>query len=48
MKTLQEIEARLAEIASEIEKRGAELNAEQLTAFEAEVKELKEDRAKLT
>lgn len=48
MKTLQEIEARLAEIASEIEKRGAELTAEQLTAFEAEVKELKEDRARLT
>lgn len=47
MKTLQEIEARLAEIASEIEKRGAELTAEQLAAFETEVKELKEDRAKL-
>lgn len=48
MKTLQEIEARLAEIANEIEKRGAELTAEQLAAFETEVKELKEDRAKLT
>lgn len=47
MKTLQEIEARLAEIANEIEKRGAELTAEQLAAFETEVKELKEERAKL-
>lgn len=47
MKTLQEIEARLAEIANEIEKRGAELTAEQLAAFETEVKELKEDRAKM-
>ena len=47
MKTLQEIEARLAAIASEIEKRGAELTAEQLTALETEVTGLKADRAAL-
>lgn len=44
---LQEIEARLAAIASEIEQRGAELTAEQLTAFTNEVNELKQERAAL-
>lgn len=47
MKTLQEIEARLAEIAGEVEKRGADISAEDLAAFEKEVNELKEARAKL-
>jgi len=47
MKTLQEIEARLAEIAADIEKRGAELTKEQLSAYEAEVNKLKTDRAAL-
>lgn len=47
MKTLQEIEARLAAIASEIEQRGAELTAEQLAALETEVNELKTERARL-
>ena len=40
MNRLQEIEARLAAIANEIEQRGAELTAEQLTAFETEVNNL--------
>ena len=44
---LQEIEARLAAIAGEIESRGAELTAEQLTAFENEVNTLKQERAAL-
>lgn len=44
---LQEIEARLAAIASEIEQRGAELTAEQLAAFETEVNDLKNERAGL-
>lgn len=47
MKTLQEIEARLAAISGEIETRGAELTAEQITAFENEVKTLKQERAAL-
>jgi HK97 family phage major capsid protein len=47
MKTLQEIEARLAEIASEIETRGAQFTADELAAREAEVTELKETRAAL-
>ena len=41
MNRLQEIEARLAAIANEIEQRGSELTAEQLTAFETEVNNLK-------
>ena len=45
MTRLQEIEARLAAIANEIEQRGAELTAEQLTAFETEVNNLKTERA---
>lgn len=47
MTRLQEIEARLAAIANEIEQRGAELTAEQLTAFETEVNNLKTERAGL-
>ena len=44
MNRLREIEARLAEIRGEIETRGAELNAEQLTALENEVNMLQEER----
>lgn len=44
---IQEIEARLTEIANEIETRGAELTAEQLSAFETEVNSLKAERAGL-
>lgn len=47
MNRLQEIEARLAAIANEIEQKGAELTAEQLTAFETEVNNLKTERAGL-
>lgn len=47
MNRLQEIEARLAAIASEIEARGAELTAEQITAFNNEVNALKTERAGL-
>lgn len=47
MNRMQEIEARLAAIAGEIETRGAELTAEQLTAFTNEVNELKQERAAL-
>ena len=47
MNRMQEIEARLAAIAGEIENRGAELTAEQLTAFENEVNTLKQERAAL-
>jgi HK97 family phage major capsid protein len=47
MNRLQEIEARLAAIANEIETRSAELNAEAITALEAEVKALKEERKAL-
>lgn len=45
MKTLQEVEARLAAIANEIESRGEELTAEQLNALETEVNSLKAERA---
>lgn len=48
MNRMQEIEARLAAIATEIEQKGAELTAEQLTAFETEVNALKTERAALT
>lgn len=48
MNRMQEIEARLAAIATEIEQKGAELTAEQLTAFETEVNALKAERAALT
>lgn len=44
---LQEIEARLAAIASEIEQRGAELTTDQLAAFDTEVTALKTERAAL-
>lgn len=47
MNRLQEIEARLAVIASEIESRGAELTTEEITAFNAEVDALKAERAGL-
>lgn len=47
MNRLQEIEARLAAIAQEIETRGAELTAEQITAFNNEVTALKTERAGL-
>lgn len=42
---LQEVDARLAAIASELETRGSELTTEQLTAFETEVSSLKTERA---
>ena len=45
MNRLQEIEARLAAIAGEIETRGAELTADQLTAFNTEIDGLKKERA---
>lgn len=47
MKTLKEIEARLAAIKKEIDTRGAELKAEELNALELETKELTEERAGL-
>ena len=47
MHTLQEIEARLAEINTEITTRGAEMTAEELTALEAEVTQLTEERSQL-
>lgn len=42
---LKEIEERLAAIRKEVEERGAELTAEQVTQFETEVKNLQEERA---
>lgn len=47
MNRLKEIELRLAEIASTIETRGAELKSSDLDALEKEVKELKEERTAL-
>lgn len=47
MKTLKEINERLAAIAADINKRSAELTQEQLTAFEKEVADLKEERKAL-
>lgn len=47
MKTLQQIEARLAAIATELETRGAELTADQISAFDTEVTDLKTERAAL-
>ncbi|MCL2703888.1 MAG: phage major capsid protein [Defluviitaleaceae bacterium] len=47
MNRLQEIEARLAAINSEVETRGAELTAEQITALNTEVDALKAERAGL-
>lgn len=45
MHTLQEIEARLAEINTEITTRGAEMTADELTALETEVAGLQEERS---
>lgn len=47
MHTLQEIEARLAEISTEITTRGAEMTADELTALETEVAALQEERSQL-
>lgn len=47
MHTLQEIEARLAEINTEISTRGAQLTANELTALETEVTQLTEERTQL-
>lgn len=47
MNRVQEIEARLAAIAKEIEQKGADMSAEQLAAFETEVNDLKTERAAL-
>lgn len=47
MKTLQEIEARLAAIKNEMETRAAQMTADELTKLENEVKELTEARTKL-
>ena len=44
---LEEINARLAEIAADIETRGDAVTAEELTAYEGEVKTLKEQRGQL-
>jgi len=48
MNRLQEIEARLTAITLEVETRGAELTAEQLTALNTEVDELRTERAGLS
>lgn len=47
MHTLQEIEARLAEINNEITTRGAEMTADEITALENEVTALTEERKAL-
>ena len=47
MKTLKEIEARLAEIKKEIDTRGAEMNTEELGKLEKETNDLTEERAGL-
>ncbi len=47
MRTLQEIEARLAEINTEITTRDAEMSADELTALETEVAGLLEERTQL-
>ena len=47
MKTLKEIEARLAQIKNELNTRAAELTDEEITNFETEVVELQEQRQKL-
>jgi len=47
MNRLQEIEARLAEIASDIETRGAAVTAEQIAAYNTEVDALKAERTGL-
>ena len=47
MHTLQEIEARLAEINTELTTRGAAMTADELTALETEVTNLREERSQL-
>lgn len=47
MKTLKEIEARLAEIKKDIDTRGAEMNTEELGKLEKETKELTEQRTEM-
>ena len=47
MKTLQEIEARLAEIKKDIDTRGADMNTEELGKLEKETKELTEQRTEM-
>lgn len=47
MRKLAEIEARLAEINTEISTRGAQLTADELTALETEVTQLTEERTQL-
>lgn len=47
MHTLQEIEARLAEINNDITTRGADMTADELTTLETEVTALQEERTKL-
>lgn len=47
MHTLQEIEARLAAIRTDIEARGAAMTAEELNSLEAEVAALQEERSQL-
>lgn len=47
MKTLKEIEARLAQIKNELNTRAAELTDEEITSFETEVEGLQEQRQKL-
>ena len=44
---LKEIEKRLAEIKTDLEARTAELTAEELEAYETEVKTLQEERTQL-
>lgn len=47
MNRLQEIEARLQEIRSDLEKRGDQLTADEVNAYETETNQLKEERAAL-
>ena len=44
-KRLEEIELRLAAIKKDVEERGTQITAEQISAYEKEVKELQEERA---
>ena len=45
MRTLKEIDERLAQIRNELNTRAAELTAEDITKLEPEVTELQEERA---
>ena len=47
MKTLKDIEARLAQIKNELNTRGAELTEAEIAAFETEVGDLQEQRQAL-